>query len=287
MRALQFFSCPGPAMRPTGVFSFYDCYHQQSLHCGSHWLCSLLCILISIWTSNVSHWQSMYLACARLSLYRDLGLSPATHTHTLHSMRPFSGWLFEPEYRILHLMTFNILFWVWCFNLATWKKLYIIICVFSMLAITPVSLSMNKFFILKRLFHFISVATLLILHFPSKLALTPLAILQDYSSLSIAIIPWDPSLICMFFLCNSIHSTLTFINLEFVRSAGGGGKGLWMCSFLFCCDQSNYKKNVFALVRSCVVGGRAWCGSMKPSPHVVLQSESPESRDWALKLYLP
>lgn len=95
-----------------------------------------------------------------------------------------------------------------------------------MLAITPVSLSMNKFFILKRLFHFISVATLLILHFPSKLALTPLAILQDYSSLSIAITARDPSLICMFSLCNSIHSTLTFINLEFVRSAGGGGKGL-------------------------------------------------------------
>lgn len=94
-----------------------------------------------------------------------------------------------------------------------------------MLAITPVSLSMNKFFILKRIFHIISVATLLILRFPSKLALTPLAILQDYSSLSIAVIPQDPSLIYMFFLCDSIHSTLTFINLEFVRSAGGGGKG--------------------------------------------------------------
>lgn len=111
--------------------------------------------------------------------------------------------------------------------------------------------------------------------------------MQDYSSLSFAIIPRDPSLIYMFSLSESIHSTLTFIKLEFVRSAGGGGKGLWMCSFLFCCDQSNYKKKAFALVCSSVMGRRAWCGGMKPSPHVVLQSESPESRDWALKSLSP
>lgn len=110
--------------------------------------------------------------------------------------------------------------------------------------------------------------------------------MQDYSSLSIAIIPRVPSLIYMLSLCDSIRSPLTFINLEFVRSAGGGGKGFWMCSFLFCYNQSNYKKKVFALVCSSIVVGRAWCGSMKPS-HVVLQSESPESRDWALKSLSP
>lgn len=30
-----------------------------------------------------------------------------------------------------------------------------------------------------------------------------------------------------------------------------------MCSFLFCCDQSNSKKKAFALVYSSVVGGGA------------------------------
>lgn len=150
--------------------------------------------------------------------------------------------------------------------------------ILSMLAITPVSLSMNKFFIFKRHFHFISVATLLILLFPSKLALTPLAILQDYSSLSITAIPRDPSLICMFSLCDSIHSTLTFINLEFVRSAGGGEKVCECVHFFSFVTKATTRKKVFALVCSSVVGGRAWCGSMKPSPDVVLQPESPESR---------